>query len=59
MTPAGEFILSRVLLQVEPSGNDSSLQTDWYPGVVLVLVIFGTWLFWRYSRKAGERRKLP
>ena len=54
MTPVRDLIMSRVLLQVEPTGNDS-VTTDWSPGVLLVLFIFGAWLFWRYRR----RRKLP
>ena len=39
--------MSAVILQAESAPDDRSVLTDWYPGALLVLVIFGTWLFWR------------
>ena len=58
MTPSAEFLMSRLLLQAESTGNDS-LTSDWYPGALLVLVIFGIWLLWRYTRRTTGRKKLP
>jgi hypothetical protein len=51
--------MSAVILQAESAPDDRSVLTDWYPGALLVLVIFGTWLFWRYAKKAGGGRKRP
>ena len=59
MTMSVAYISRHLLLQVEWAPDDRSVLIDWYPGALLVLVIFGTWLFWRYAKKARGGRKPP
>lgn len=58
MTPTFELLMSLMLLESEPPESDGRLTSDWLPGLLLVLVIFGVYGFWRYSKLRG-RRKLP
>ena len=41
-----------ILLQEEVP--DPGVTTDWYPGLLVVLVIAAAWIWWRHFRKRRE-----